>query len=436
MKEITEMLNDKKSEMEQLEVPEELETRLHNAIKEKTNLPGKRKGSWIIKIAAMLLILIVAGSHSDTLAYYGKKIMGYEQVMNGTLQQLNEQGKGQEVGKSYTFENGMSITLDGIMLDDNQFLAFYTLTNIEGYPDNYNYPLYIDGLSGKHKYYMNSSTGEMNETKTEIKYLASFETPDSSEKELGFAFRLEEEGINESGEINFKIDRHKAMASSLKIELNQVVKVDSGKIRFKSLAASPTTTVIKGSIQNIFELAIDQITGNRVRTAGLNVKLIANGKEVPWQGGSVTSDMKGITFQQEYDALPADLEQLQIQLVSSKANHDVHQKIELQKDGGKQTVEILGQSIDINKVYESRGDTYVTITTEESTILSRVYLLIDGEKTGLEETIKEDYTKKPDGTITHTRTMHFSGTGEKLRLDIEQMMYTQKYNQVIDIPVK
>ncbi len=68
----------------------------------------------------------------DTLAYYGKKLIGYDMVMNGTLQELNQLGKGQEIGEAYTFQNGVTLSLDGIMLDGNQLLAFYTLYDPRG----------------------------------------------------------------------------------------------------------------------------------------------------------------------------------------------------------------------------------------------------------------------------------------------------------------
>ena len=66
---------------------------------------------------------------SDTLAFYGKRLIGYDPIMNGTLKQLNQLGKGQSINKSYTYKNGVVLSLDGIMLDDNQCLAYYTIYN-------------------------------------------------------------------------------------------------------------------------------------------------------------------------------------------------------------------------------------------------------------------------------------------------------------------
>lgn len=434
MQDVEDLLKAKKIEIDKLDVPDELESRLRSALN-KTNKHRGPKKHWIAGLAAVLVFILLAGYHSDTLAFYGKKLIGYEGVMNGTLQELNELRKGQSIGKSYHFENGMTLTLDGIMLDDNQLLAFYSIKKPQKYPDDYDYPIYIEGLFGKQHYYMHSSTGEINEDKTAINYIASFAAPRSSEKTLDFTFSLQKNGRDERGQISFDLDRSKAMGHKLKKTLNHKIKLDEAKIHFRSITASPTTTVIEGSIQNIMELAIDQITENRIRPDCLKLKLIANGKEVPLQSSGMSTDMKGITFHQEFDALPADLKQLQIQVLRFGADHDVDKKIELKKSSSRQSLEILGQKIDVNKVYESQGDTYLSISTEESVLLSRLYLIMDGKKVHLEETITEKHNKEPDGKITHTRTLHFPGTGKDLQLNIERIRYDKTYSKVINVPV-
>lgn len=73
-------------------------------------------------------------------------------------------------------------------------------------------------------------------------------------------------------------------------------------------------------------------------------------------------------------------------------------------------------------MYEKEGDTYITITTDENTLLSKVYLYIDGEKVDLKETIPK---------INNTRTLKFEGTGEDLVLSIERIKYNKSYNEII-----
>lgn len=425
------LLYQQKDNIDQLEIPAELEWRLHSALQKQANLSRPRKRTFTAAAAIILILLI--GYQSDTLAYYGKKIAGYDQVMNGTLQQLNQLGKGQKIGKTYTFRNGTSLTLDAVMFDDNQLLAFYTQKNTQGNVDNSDI-LSIDSLSGIFgRYFMKSGYGNINEEKSGINMIASFDPPFFLEKKLTLHFT--QPGNTESGEIVFTLDRNQAMGHSLKKNLNQTVKVDETGIRFDSITASPTTTVVKGTIQGILELAADQIKGERFMPNNLVLALIANGKELTPQGGEMGTDMKGSTFRFSMDPLPPDLKQLQIKLISFGADHEVNQEIQLQHGLPNQTTQLLGQTIEINKVDEVNGETLVTISTEKSTLLTRVYLLADDKKVELKKTTSDQDDKRPDGTIIHTRTLHFPGTGGDLRLEIQRLAYVKTYNQLVDIPV-
>lgn len=202
-----------------------------------------------------------------------------------------------------------------------------------------------------------------------------------------------------------------------------------------SIAASPTSTVVNGSMQNIMELGIDQMLGERMRPQDLTMQLIANDKSVTLMGGNISTDIHGSKFRSEYDALPADLKKLQIKIVSFGLDHDVNQQITLNENKEDVPVKVLNQNIYINRVYESNGDLFVTVTSEENVILSRVYAIMDNRKVSLLETVDEKLEKKFDGTILRTRTLHFKGTGKKLVLDIQRMSYTTNCNKTIDIPV-
>ena len=241
--------------------------------------------------------------------------------------------------------------------------------------------------------------------------------------------------IAEEGEITFYIDRKKAMGYTLKKGISQTLNVEGTKVSLESIVASPTRTVINGSIQNIFELAMDQIKEERIRPKIVSIKLLANGKVVPEQGSQMSTDLKGSTFRYFYDALPDNLSTVQILVESLLVDYDVKQKLNLQKDGEKQRIQVLGQNIDVNKIYQSQGSTYVTITTEEPTILTRVYLVVDGNRIELKETITDEMRKLADGKVLHIRTLHFPATGESYQLDIERMTFVKDYNRIIDIPV-
>lgn len=433
MKEVERILNEKKLEIQQIEVPDEMEERLSNALKSKKH-KRKLKYNWRAKAAAAVVFLLLISYNFDTLAFYTKRLVGYEEIMNGTLSELNEAGKGQSIGKSYTLENGVIITLDGIMLDDNKLLAFYTIKDPRRKLDTGDIsPMSIKGLSNE--YFHRSSVGEVNYEKTEMKYISEFERPRFFEKKLSLNFSWTEDRVREAGEISFILDRNKAMSHTLKKSINKSIMVDETKIRFKSILASPTSTVIKGSMQDIIELVEAQLTGKRFRPKELEVELIANGREVQRQSRGMSTGSNGITFEFSYDTLPDDLKKLQIKLVSFSADHNVNRQLELKKGSIGQSVDILGQNIEIKDVYESKGNTYVTICTEENTVLTRVYLIINGKSVELDRTISDDYKKMEDGTILHTRTLRFPGNGESLKFDIRRMTYEKTYNKIIDVDI-
>lgn len=432
MSKIEEMLKDKKLQLEELEVPNELEERLRGAL-DKVESKRKSKSKLIVKIASLIIAVLLIGYNSDTLAFYCKKLIGFDEVMTDTLKDLNELGKGQIIDRSYTFKNGVKVTLDGIMMDDNQLLMFYTIKDPKGNIDDIGleHNPYIKGIVGT--YHMGSGEGKRNEENTEIKWKAQFDKPYFFEKSLKWKFTLAEGEERENGEIQFTLDKNKAMGSSLKKTLNKSIKIDQGEINFHSIVASPTTTYIDGEIQNILELAKDELLGEGFRPAELDIRLIANGKEMQMQSAGMSTDMKGITFNNNFDALPKELKTLQIKLVSFQSNNKVNEKIELSKEEKDKTIEISGQKVKINNVYDKEGKTYVTITTEEDVVLSEVYMIIDGKTIELKETSQGEHDKKTDGIITYTRTLCFEGSGDKLTLEVKGIKYNKIYNKIIDI---
>lgn len=434
MTNIDKLLKEEKDELVKLEIPSDIETRLRDRL---NNIPKKKKKGFRVRVAAIIIVVLLMSYNIDTLAYYGKKLIGYENIMSGTLRELNELGEGQSINKSYTFKDGVVVLLDGVMLDDINMFVFYTIkspnkdvmdvysnmrwTSIKGFLDN--------------EYYFGGA-GEANTAMTEMKWVVNTnETPKFYERTMKFNLNYEhEDGSVEQGEIKFKLDRNQAVGKSLKISINENVELDNNNIKIQSLIASPTTTVIKGQIQNIIELGIDYISKDRYRTGEINIVLMADGKEVPIHGSGMSTDMKGINFSITYDALPKETNNLVLKLESFGGDYDVKEDVIELTVGETKDINVLGQDIRINKIYEEGDNTYITLTTEETTVLSRVYLNIDGERKELQETIPGESEKIVEGDsakIYYTRTMRFNSRGEKLELDIQRIRYNKSYNKTI-----
>ncbi len=85
--------------IQSMKVPESLEDRLRNRLDIQPPQSHKRWKRPSL-IAASLLFLLFFTFQFDTMAYYGKKILGYDDVLTDSLSELNEEGKGQVIDKS------------------------------------------------------------------------------------------------------------------------------------------------------------------------------------------------------------------------------------------------------------------------------------------------------------------------------------------------
>ncbi|SHH90597.1 DUF4179 domain-containing protein [Clostridium grantii] len=436
MKNIEELLKNNKIKLDKINVPDELENRLMGAL-EKQSLKNKYNNKLMMKVASILIVFILVGYNFDTLAYYSKKIIGFDQIMSESLKKLNENGKGQIINKSFTFSNGIIVTLDGIMVDDNQLLLFYTEKKADkSINENtiVSSMMSINGFMGNLQ--VSSGEGQLSDDENEIKWIMKFESPNFYQKKLKWTFEVNNDGKIESGEISFTLDRNKAMGHTLKNKLNETVKLEDREIKFDSILASSTTTVIKGTIQNFLDLAFDQLSGERIRPEQVEFELIANGEELQWQGSGMSTNFKGIKFHKEFEPLPEELKNLQLKIKGFIADYDVDEKVKINKKDDNVTFQVEGQNIEIEKIYESKDETFITITTEEKVVLSRVYLIVDGKKIELQDTDSDEEQKNQLGIITHTRTLRFLGTGENLQLSIERIRYNKSINTIIDIPIK
>ncbi|KLU67629.1 hypothetical protein DEAC_c00230 [Desulfosporosinus acididurans] len=442
MNKFEELFEEGKANVERLSVPDELEIRLRSALTSR-RAPRRPLERWKVSIAVILVAFSLIAYNYDALAYYGKQLLGYDQIMNGTLKQLNTLGKGQSIGKSYTFKNGFTLTLDGVMLDSNQLLLFSTLKAPAGELEHGDMTpmMTIKGLFGE--YMENNSTGQISADNTEIKSVTSFAPPKFFEKNLTLTVSITDKGTTDRGNITFTLNRNTAMGYTLKKNINETFNVDGNKIHIDSLLASPTKTVIEGSVMNILELAEAKLSGEEhlkhISLNSFDLRLYANDKEVAIQGGGMGTNFHGITFNEDYDALPTDLQKLEIKLVSLGADHQVNKSFNLKIGSDNSALNILGQTIEIKKVYTSGGDTYITLSSEDGVVLTKVYLLMDGKQVSLNDTQNDRYDKIMEGKsdkVIHTRTLHFPGTGQNLELDVQRMTYVKTYNEVLNIPLK
>ena len=428
MRDIEELLRQRQKDLENLEAPPILEERLRGALS--TKKPKNRRPL----VAVLLICLLLVSYNLDTLAFYGKKILGFEDLMWGTLQDLNELGEGQSVNESYTFGNGVTITMEGIMVDDNQLLAFYTVKDPTGKVDQarVHTPMYR-GIFGRYR--MRSGQGILSDDNREIKNIDSFEPPKAFEKTLKFHFPLKYGDIYEEGMIPVKLDRRKAMGFIIKDKIRQTIRVDGSHIHFDTITATPTQTVITGSVGSRFDLIKEAISGERTRVQ-LMTELYADDKKIEQRGSGMSTSLEGITFDFLFDALPRDVKKLEIRLVELTKTKDTYEEVALKEGMEMKKLEVEGQEVFIKGVRRESNSTYVTIDTREDVIFRRIYLEAEGNQIPLEGMTGENLNKLMTGEVRHERVLQFKGMGEDMKLTFKKISYTQTYDEIIEILIK
>lgn len=270
----------------------------------------------------------------------------------------------------------------------------------------------------------------INDTRTEIKYTSTFEPPSKFDKDLVLNVISKINNQSEAGKISFTLDKSKAMGHSIKKSLHENIKADGVNLRFEFICASPTTTVIKGKVENIFELAADRIRGIKSSPSGLDIKLIVDGKVLETQEAELGSNIDGVTFKYNFEPLPNNFKKLQIEFLGLTSEPIVNKNVMLKKDMQNENINVENENIEIRKIFEASGSTYVTLATESDVILTKVNMLMDGKEVELNKTIPENTNKSSN---INTRTLEFKGTGKNLELNIQRLLYRKAYNKVVDI---
>ncbi|SEN72770.1 protein of unknown function [Amphibacillus marinus] len=301
MDKVKELFYHRKQQLNQIQAPAELEQRLSQALikQPKSVRLFRMKKLWRYATAFIIMILIINHA-APSLAYYGKKLLGYDHIISDTLQHLNEGGLGQAINKSLVFENGLRFTVDGVMVDDNQLVMFYTLESPKPLQDNPNYDVTPQQLTG---FLTNASAisgvGEYSEDGKKLKGVQTFAPPN------GFARALTIEFWGTNQTLTFTYNPAQALGHSIKQSIRKSVKLDGGSLTIQTLTASPTQTKIagRGDKAVIEGLTLDQI------------KLLINNEEVVWLGSSIKTGITGTTFEINYDALPTDLATITLKLM-------------------------------------------------------------------------------------------------------------------------
>lgn len=430
MKNIEKFLEDEKMNIEKIEVPEELEGRLRGA------LSRKKKKHWKALAAAVLILVMLFGYSYDAIAYYGKKILGYDRAAFGNLKELNEKGRGQEIGKAYTFSDGTRVILDGIMFDDNKFTAFIqNSSNAEIDSSSIRYS--IKGLN-PHGYMPGSAAGTFSEDRTNLNWVYDFEVPHFYEKWLTLEIDKSNRGTVEHGSISFALDRSKAMGHSVKEEINKSIKIQDGEIKLSSITVSPMAAVVEGSFNS---QSITDMPDNKI-TYYPDFDLYINDNVYKSTGRNISGVNNKRTFTTEFNAIPFDVNSLQIKNIKFVSQIFIDKMIKVTSETKDMKIDVNETDIFIKKVYRDDKSTYITIKSQKydedinSSYDPQIALFISGVQIQGED-IKAGTIYEEDGKKFIDRTFSFNTKEDtNLEVGIKVVYITKGSDEVIAIPVR
>ncbi|MCM3651043.1 DUF4179 domain-containing protein [Metabacillus litoralis] len=427
MKRVEERLIDEKKRLDAVKVPEDLEARLRNSLNNTPKRTKRRAPIWVIAAVA-LLFMSIAGYNYNAFAYYGKKLFGFDEVMTDTLKELNNDGMGQIIEKQTKLEDGTDFIINGIITDANQLILYYTLSNpngIDEHTEMFFRPSKVTGFLTNS--FASFGTSLMNNERTELKGTMSFEpvSPFAKKLTLHYDQQLENNQMIEQS-ISFSYHPNEALQTEMKQPLKKKFTVDKGTVTFNSITATPASTVIKGTL-NVENF-------DRVESALHGIELIANGRSVQLMGSGNQSSLKGQVFEVRYDALPKQLDSLQLVIKEFVGYEKLEENIALATIKN-EPIPIESKELWVKDVSTTVQGVEITIATENDVMLDRVSIKTHNEVIPLKTTVNQTHTELEDGRIMKERTLLFDTTEEPEYLLIQGMHYMKQYNHTLKIRV-
>ncbi|WP_261134360.1 DUF4179 domain-containing protein [Bacillus sp. Marseille-Q3570] len=389
-----------------MKAPDGLEDRLRNRLDmEPPKMPKRWKRPSLI--AASLIFILLFTYQFDTMAYYGKKILGFDHVLTDSLSDLNEQGKGQVIDKSTELPNGIQVTVDGLMLDKNRLIVMYTVfdprKNIEHKFSDFN--IKMESFFGQ--IIDTSGFGTVNDDNTKMSFVQSFEPPNPFVKNIDFHIRMDQDP-SQAATISFELDRSKALMTKYDLRMKETLKTDTATYEFEKLTATPTQTVIKGKIN-----VKNQKVWNEMGMGHLAFQYIlkADNEMIRPQGSGMTSSIGGYTFDLEFDPLPEDVENVTLILERDLKIHESDEKI----NPGEDSIQLAGENLTIGEINVKEGKTEMILNTPEHFSVLEARLEGEGGTASLDTSYDKSFDKTEDG-LEKQHVLVFDGEITKVEM--------------------
>src|SRR5690554_806024 len=371
MNKLEKALEDKKIEIGDIHAPDNFE----EIIREKLEFNKKKNKRFnITKIASVFIMIIILGYNSSTLAFYGRNLLGYENVMNDTLLELSNLGQGQAIDKEVVFFDGLRVRLDMIMLDGNGLILFYSVKDESGKIDIEDIDLStsIKGLFYNPGY---GGYGEYIESENEQRWvLITSQRPKIFNQRISFGINYN----NSYEEIEFKLDRRLAVGETIRFNVDKRIEILGREIEVEEISASSVSTIVAGNLQGIVSLGRDIFNKDRVFYDRIDMSLMADGVEVEKLGSGLSTNLKGTNFSIRFDALPEGTNNISLVLNSLNVRRKLSDEIEIEL-GSENNISVFNEELLIKGSFVENGKTYIEIESREGIRVPNINLLSDDE---------------------------------------------------------
>lgn len=424
MKELEELLRDKKEELLSIEVPEEMEECLRNA------LDNRKKRIPKSAVAAAVIAVLLFAYSFDSLAYYGRKFIGYDNVTYGSLKELNEEGKGQEINKSCFFSNGIEVTLDGILFDDNELIAFYkiksTKEKLEDY--KYNYSMHLTGINPM-GYSFKSGQSDFRDDYNYV-CIAWFEPPAFYEKWMKLKVSLRIDGKEEERTISFTLDRNKAMKKTIEKKLDGKVNIGDYEVYFDKLTASSLSTYVKGKMKVSENNSIEEdiLSKYSQNLRFIDFEIVTDlGEKLYLTGTSVEDSNDGILFSKNGDALPKTFNSLEIKNIRLEDYRIMDKTFDVSVETKNL---IVDDEVIVKEIYHEGEDTCIVVSSRDIPLID---VVVGDEDMGILN--YKHFKDAPNTEEPIERIFRFAGKATDFKLQFKSMLNCMYTDETISIPV-
>nr|WP_010245146.1 DUF4179 domain-containing protein [Acetivibrio cellulolyticus] len=362
--------------------------------------------------------------------------MGYEDVISGSLKKINDEGRGQKINKSCTFSNGIKVTVDGIVFDDNVMEVFCKYENLKEDLDVSSLSLGLSGIK-PFGYFCNSSGGTFIDDRRNCFFVYDFEPPKFYEKWMKLNVRYLKNGLIEEKSIRFTLDRNKALNKTVEKSLKKKVKVGDYAIMFDKITASSMTTYAKGRLEGLSDSAKEVLkdkppintNGERVREMPrVNFDISTDkGESIEIYGSEMSNRFGKISFTNRGDAIPENFESLEIKNIRLESMLIVDKRVDVSI--GKKEIKVNDDLV-IKNVYYEGENTCVVVSSKGIAVMG----LMDGNEF-MDMVDPNAFDREAESPNAVDRIYRFKGKGENMKLEIKCINYSTYSDEVLEIPL-